>query len=97
MGSTVRTIELVLLEAVENADQRRLVDAHDAAQFELGALLTVVERGEHEPVAHVVEAHLDGGAVEIDGHPVGRGVQQEGQIGRPEQRRTVGGRQLVAG
>ena len=75
----------MLLEAVEHADQRRLVDADDPAQLELGALLTVVERGEHEPVADVVEAHLDGGPVEIDGHAVGRGVQQERQVGRPEQ------------
>ncbi|WP_375480068.1 hypothetical protein [uncultured Jatrophihabitans sp.] len=54
----------------------------------MGALLTVVEGRENEPVANVVEAHVHRGPVEIDGHPVGCGVQQERQVHRAEQGRT---------
>ena len=54
------------------------------AQFELGALGAVGQRGQHQPVPDVVQPELHRSAIEFGVHPVRCGVEQERQISRPE-------------
>jgi hypothetical protein len=78
--------EPTLLKAVEYRDQRRFIHAHDLAELSLRALWAIVERGKHQPITNVRQTHVNSCTVELDRHPLSRGMQQKRQINRTKQR-----------